>query len=323
MTKIKLSREVKISIIFIFALLLFVWGINYLKGSDLLQKTRKLYADYENVNGLMTANPVLVNGFRIGLVTDMFFKENDSGKIRVEFTINNDILIPQNSTARIIDSDLLGSKAVEIVLGDQGEAVHKDVLNGETQMGLMGSLSTQIEPIKTKAESILASIDSIALAMNAVLNKETQNTLIKSFEEIQQTISHLNNSLSVVDQVLAKDKNKLSDIIGNIESITTNLKNNNDKISNAVNNFSNISDTLAAANLAQTIKEVSNTFGELNQSLNKLNKGEGSAGQLLSNDSLYLNLQNASKNLDLLLEDLKENPHRYVSISVFGKKNKK
>lgn len=322
MTKIKLSREVKISIIFIFALLLFVWGINYLKGSDLLQKTRKLYADYENVNGLMTANPVLLNGFRIGLVTDMYFKEDDTGKIRVEFTINNDILIPKNSIARIIDSDLLGSKAVEIVLGDQGEAVNKDVLIGETQMGLMGNLSSQIEPIKAKAESILASIDSITLAMNIVLNKETQNNLIKSFKEIQQTISHLNSSLSVVDQVLAKDKNKLSDIIGNIESITTNLKNNNEKISNAVNNFSNISDTLAAANLAQTIQEVSNTFGELNQSLNKLNKGEGSAGQLLSNDSLYLNLQNASKNLELLLKDLKENPNRYVSFSLFGKKNK-
>ncbi|MDD4575791.1 MAG: MlaD family protein [Bacteroidales bacterium] len=322
MTKIKLSREVKISIIFIFALLLFVWGINYLKGSDLLQKTRKLYADYENVNGLMTANPVLLNGFRIGLVTDMYFKEDDIGKIRVEFTINNDILIPKNSIARIIDSDLLGSKAVQIVLGNQGEAVNKDVLIGETQMGLMGNLSSQIEPIKAKAESILASIDSITLAMNIVLNKETQNNLIKSFNEIQQTISHLNSSLSVVDQVLAKDKNKLSDIIGNIESITTNLKNNNEKISNAVNNFSNISDTLAAANLAQTIQEVSNTFGELNQSLNKLNKGEGSAGQLLSNDSLYLNLQNASKNLELLLEDLKENPNRYVSFSLFGKKNK-
>lgn len=322
MTKIKLSREVKISIIFIFALLLFVWGINYLKGSDLLQKTRKLYADYENVNGLMTANPVLLNGFRIGLVTDMYFKEDDIGKIRVEFTINNDILIPKNSIARIIDSDLLGSKAVQIVLGNQGEAVNKDVLIGETQMGLMGNLASQIEPIKAKAESILASIDSITLAMNIVLNKETQNNLIKSFNEIQQTISHLNSSLSVVDQVLAKDKNKLSDIIGNIESITTNLKNNNEKISNAVNNFSNISDTLAAANLAQTIQEVSNTFGELNQSLNKLNKGEGSAGQLLSNDSLYLNLQNASKNLELLLEDLKENPNRYVSFSLFGKKNK-
>ncbi|MDD2345460.1 MAG: MlaD family protein, partial [Bacteroidales bacterium] len=220
MTKIKLSREVKISIIFIFALLLFVWGINYLKGSDLLQKTRKLYADYENVNGLMTANPVLLNGFRIGLVTDMYFKEDDIGKIRVEFTINNDILIPKNSIARIIDSDLLGSKAVQIVLGNQGEAVNKDVLIGETQMGLMGNLSSQIEPIKAKAESILASIDSITLAMNIVLNKETQNNLIKSFNEIQQTISHLNSSLSVVDQVLAKDKNKLSDIIGNIESIT-------------------------------------------------------------------------------------------------------
>lgn len=322
MRKIKLNREVKISLIFIFALLLFVWGINYLKGSDLLQKTRKFYADYENVNGLMTANPVLVSGFRIGLVTDMYFKENSTGQIRVEFTINSDILIPKNSIARIIDSDLLGSKAVEIILGDQGEAVNKDVLVGQTQMGLMGSMATQIEPIKMKAESILASVDSIALAISEVLNKETQNNLIKSFEDIQLTISHLNSSLNIVDQVLVKNKNKLSDIIVNIESITTNLKNNNDKISNAVNNFSNISDTIAAANLAQTIQEVSNTFGELNQSLNKLNKGEGTAGQLLANDSLYTNLQNASKNLELLLKDLKENPNRYVNFSLFGRKNK-
>ncbi len=323
MTKIKLTREVKISIVFISALLFFVWGINFLKGSDLLQKTRKFYADYDNVSGLMTANPVLINGFRIGLVTDMYFKEDKSGKVRVELSVNKDILIPKNSIARIVNSDLLGSKAVEIILGDQGEAKHKDILIGETQVGLMDDLATQIDPIKIKAESILASIDSIASAMAMVLNTETQNNLIQSFEHIQETIAHLNNSLKVVDQVLTKDKNKLSDIIGNIESITTNLKNNNQKISNAVNNFSNISDTIAAANLAQTIQEVSKTFGELNQSLNKLNKGEGSAGQLLANDSLYLNLQNASQNLDLLLKDLRENPHRYVNISVFGRKDKK
>ena len=323
MMKLKLNRESKIAIIFIFALVVFVWGINFLKGSDLLQKTRKFYADYEDVSGLMTANPVLLNGFRIGLVTDMYFTDDKSGKVRVEFTINKDVLIPKDSKAKIINSDLLGSKAVQIILGTHGEAKSGDFFIPEVQANLMDEVATQITPIKIKAESILTSIDSIVSSMQLIFNAETKNNLISSFENIQQTIVHLNNSLSTVDQVLSKDKNKLSTIIGNIESISSNLKNNNDKISNALNNFSNISDTIAKANLASTIQNISKSFEQVQQMLDKINKGEGSLGQLASNDTLYNNLQGASDNLNLLLKDMKENPKRYVGFSIFGNKDKK
>lgn len=322
MLKIKLNRESKIAFVFIFALLVFVWGINFLKGSDLLQKTRKFYADYENVSGLMTANPVLLNGFRIGLVTDMYFTEDRTGKVRVEFTINKDVLIPKNSKARIINSDLLGSKAVQIILGDFGEAENGDLLIPEVQSNLIDEVVTQFTPIKIKAEKILTSIDSIVASLTMVFNTETKDNLLSSFENIKQTIIHLNGSLSSVDQVLSKDKNKLSNIINNIESITHNLKDNNAKISNALNNFSNISDTIAKANLSSTIQNISSSFEQVKVLLDKINQGQGSLGQLATNDSLYINLQNASDNLNLLLKDLKENPKRYVSVSVFGKKDK-
>lgn len=323
MKSIKLNRESKIALIFIFALVVFVWGINFLKGSDLLQKTRRFYADYDNVSGLMTANPVLLNGFRIGLVTDMYFTDDKSGKVRVELTINKDVIIPKNSRARIINSDLLGSKAVQIILGDYGEAKNGDLLIPEVQANLIDEVATQFTPIKIKAESILTSIDSIVSSMSMIFNNDTKENLISSFENIKQTIIHLNGSLSSVDQVLSKDKNKLSNIIANIESISLNLKNNNAKISNALNNFSNISDTIAKANLATTIQNISTSVEQVQKMLDKINRGEGSLGQLANNDTLYNNLQGASENLNLLLKDMKENPKRYVGFSIFGNKDKK
>lgn len=315
MKKIKLTRELKIALIFIFALFVFVWGFNYLKGRDLLQKTRKFYADYENVSGLMAANPVLYNGFRIGIVTDMFFADDNSGKVRVEFTIDKDLDIQKNSVARIISSDLLGSKAIQIVQGDGSLAKSGDILIGETQ----GDLLDDIAPIAEKAESVLEKIDSIVLAVNNVLNVETQNNIIESIESLSSTLASINGTLTAVE----KEKKALTDIIKNVNSITENITQNNVRIDNAIKNFSNISDTIANAKIAETINNLSETFNELTATLNKVNNGEGTLGQFASNDSLYLHLQNASENLELLLKDLKENPKRYVHFSLFGRKEKK
>jgi len=320
--KIKLTREAKIAIIFIFTLTLFIWGMNFLKGNDLLQNKRKYYAVYNNVSGLMAANPVLINGFKVGIVTKMEFLNDNSGRVIVEFTINKVVEIPKNTIARIVNSDLLGSKAVQFLLGKGEIAANKDTLIGEVQLSMTDEISAQIKPIKIRAESIMTSLDTIVSSFKVVLNERTQNNLISSFENIQQTLLHLNNTVGSVDFIVSKNKNKLSDFIGNIDEISATIKANNSKISNIISNFSSISDTLAKAQFAQTIQNANKAISDLDIMLSKINKGEGTLGQLATNDTLYINLKNTTESLNLLFKDLKENPKRYVHFSVFGKKDK-
>ncbi len=320
---IKLSREVKISIIFLFTLFLFIWGINFLKGNDLLQNKKKYYAVYNNVAGLMTANPVMINGFKIGLVTKMEFMNDNSGNVLVEFTINKSVDITKNSIARIINADLLGSKAVMLIINKGDIAENKDTLIGETQLSFTDEIATQIDPIKTKTQKILSSLDTILDATKVVLNKQTQNNLIKSFENISQTLEHLNNTIGNVDNIVSKNKNNLSNLIENISNLSQTIKDNDKKISNIINNFSSISDTLAKANFAETINNTNKVVSELQTTLDNINKGKGTIGKLATDEALYINLKNTTENLNILIKDLKENPKRYVHMSIFGKKDKK
>jgi phospholipid/cholesterol/gamma-HCH transport system substrate-binding protein len=320
--KIKLKKELKITLIFFVTLMMFIWGINFLKGSDLFQSRRKFYAIYDNINGLTTANPVQINGYKVGLVTKIDFYGDNSGKVLVEFTIDKSIQIPKNSIAEIT-SDLLGSKSVQIMLGTGTLAINKDTIIGKLQQGMADQISTQIAPIKDKTEHILSSLDTILLSVKGVFNLQNQQNLANSFTNIQQTLEHLSNTMNSVDFVISGNKNKISNFIASLDEISKNIKNNNAKISNIITNFSSISDTLAKANFAQTIKSSEKAISDLQFMLDKINRGEGSLGQLAKNDTLYRNLQNSSESLNQLFKDMKAHPGRYIHFSVFGKKEKK
>lgn len=320
---IKIKKEAKITLIFFITLLLFIWGINYLKGNDLFQSRRRFYAIYDNINGLMTANPVQINGYKVGMVTRIDFLNDNSGRIIVEYTINEPISIPKNSVAQIINSDMLGSKAVLFILGTGPKASDKDTLIGEVQMGMTEQISKEIAPIKLKAEHILSSLDTILLSVKGVFNTQNQQNLAASFNNIQETLAHLNSTMGSVDFIVSGNKDKISNFISSVDEITNNIKNNNSKITAIISNFASISDTLAKANFAQTIKSSEKAISDLQIMLDKVNKGEGSLGQLANNDTLYKNLQNSSESLNVLFKDMKENPRRYVHFSVFGKKEKK
>ena len=318
----KISREIKIAIVFIAGLALLYWGINFLKGKDLFRKERTFYAVYDKVTGLVKANPVLVNGFRVGQVEDMYFHPNNSGKIIVVLTItNNDLVIPSNTVARLFSSDLLGSKAVELQLGNAtAEAKEGDTLTTLIE----GSLTEEvIQPIKVKFEKVMVSLDSVLLIINEVFNEKTRDNLEQSFESIRLTINNLEHTTYNIDTLVSAQKHNLSDIIANVQSISDNIKNNNDKITNIITNFSAISDTVAKSNIASTINNADKSLKEFSEIVAKINRGEGSLGMLVNNDSLYNNLEKSSKELNELIEDIKLNPKRYLNFSVFGGSKKK
>ena len=193
-------------------------------------------------------------------------------------------------------------------------AVDGDTLNANVKRDLMD----QVEPVQKKAEQIISRMDSVLTSVNSTLSPEFQRNFDRSFASIARTLETLEKTTKTVDGLVTNQSSKISLIITNLESISTNLKNNNSTITKIVNNFDKISDDVAKANFAQTITEANKAVADLQVIINKVNSGNGTLGQLINDERMYNNLNNAAANLDKLIVDLKANPKRYVSFSVFG-----
>ena len=323
----KLSKEARIGIIVAAGIALLFWGINYLKGKDFFSRQMVVYALYSRVDGLAPSNPVLVNGLKIGSVKNLLLLPDHSGKIVVSMHINRDILIPRNSTAQIFSADLLGAKSIQMIFGDSKEEVQDgDTLVSDIQRSLSQEVNAQVGPIKVKAENLLSSLDSVISVFRNVFNEGTKQNLKKSFESIANSLTSIEHVTSSLDTMLNK-QGKMKQIFENLSSIVSNIKNNNEKIATMIGNFSSISDTLARANISGTVDNLKKTLEQTSALFKKVNNGEGTLGQLAANDSLYLNLNNASRSLDELLRDFNENPKRYFGVSLIsignGKKKKR
>jgi phospholipid/cholesterol/gamma-HCH transport system substrate-binding protein len=271
----------------------------------------------------MRTNPVSINGLNVGKVSMIAFTNDTSKYLVVEMSITHNVPIPKNSVAEIYSSDLLGSKAVEIKLGNSKEFVKNgDTLRSNAKASIEDEVSKQVLPLKAKAEALMGSFDTLLNVFNQVMNEQTRDNLIKSFASIHNTIKHLEVTTSTLDTIVTNQKGKLSEMIVNVESITRNIKNNNEKISNAINNISKMTDTLAASNLSKTLNSTQKALQNFEEITEKINKGKGTMGMLVNNDSLYYQLEGSSRNLNLFLQDLKSHPKKYVHFSVFGNKDK-
>ncbi|MFZ4706178.1 MAG: MlaD family protein [Bacteroidales bacterium] len=319
-----ISREVKIGLVFITAIVLFLWGLNFLKGKKIFTRQRTFYAVYSQVGGLLNEAPVSINGLIVGQVSSINFVNKQSARVVVEITVDNAINIPGNSTAKIFNADLLGSKSVEIVLGNSSLiAEDGDTLMTTIQMSFSDEVNNQIQPIKKKAEDLMLSLDSVVTELQLIFNAETRDNLTKSFGHIRATLQNLEAVSYNVDTLVYGQRGRMERILFNVESISKNLKDNNGNITKVLQNFAGISDTLAKADISRTINHLNNALSDMATITDKINKGEGSLGLLVNDKKLYNNLESTTKELDALLSDLKLNPGRYVSFSLFGKKAKR
>lgn len=313
----KFTREFKVGLIFLAAIALFIWGFNFLKGTNLFSKTRYFYAVYNKVDGLEKSNKVLVNGLRIGQVQDMDFIEGSS-KIIVEMYIKSDIEIPANSVAKIFATDLLGSKAVEIIMGDSPiYAEDGDTLIASLESSLKDQLTEEVEPLKRKAIVLINSIDSVMAVIQSIFNENTRQNLASTIENIRNTLRNAESVSANIDTILNNEKSRVGAILANLESISRNLDGNNEKINNILTNFESLSDSLASSDLSKTVREAGVAINNLKEISDKINRGEGTIGQLFTNDTLYYNLEKSTSSLDKLLEDIRLNPKRYVKLSLF------
>jgi phospholipid/cholesterol/gamma-HCH transport system substrate-binding protein len=318
------KNEVKVGIIVVLAIALFIYGFNFLKGHNIFNPERKLYAVYPKIDGLIEANPLLLNGFKIGQVKKIELLPADKkNMILVTFILNSDVKIPVKSIAKIFSSDLLGSKAVEVVPSEQLLYVNNgDTLLSQSDDDLKTAVNKQIQPLQKKAEDLISSIDSVMFVVKEVLNANVRQNLISSFESIKNTIITLERTTYQMDTLIGTERYAIASIIQKTNSIVSNIEKNNEKISQAINNFNSISDSLAKANLKKTVEETNIALAGVNKIINQINSGKGTAGKLINSDSLYLSLSKSSEDLDKLLKDLRINPERYVHISVFGRKDR-
>ena len=309
----RITNETKVGILAAVSIAILIVGYSFLKGNDVFSTEHEFYATYESVEGLTVSKPVLVNGFQIGRVSALTLLPN--GRIVAQFKVDEKYEIPKNTIARLESTDLLGGKAIVFELGSSRQyAKSGDTLNANIEKNLM----EQVQPVQKKAEQIVARLDSILTSLNATINPEFQKNFNRSFASIANTLETLEGTTRKVDDLVGTESNRLTAIFTNLESISSNLKNNNQKITSIMSNLDKITDEVARANFSRTIESANKAVADFQLTLNKVNNGNGSLGRLINDENLYNNLNNAAENLDKLMIDLKENPKRYVSFSVFG-----
>jgi phospholipid/cholesterol/gamma-HCH transport system substrate-binding protein len=314
---VKINNETRVGVLAAFAIALLIIGYNFLKGNSIFSSETILYAKYSRVDGLGTSKPVLVNGFQIGRVDQLELMAD--GSILATLKIKDEYKIPVNTIARLESTDLLGGKAIVMVLGNSTEyAADGFTLNTNVERGIMES----VQPVQKKAEQIIAKMDSVLTSVNTILNPNFQQNVEKSFTSISATLASLESTSKKVDLLVGSESSKLSNILSNVESISVNFKNNGAKIDAVLNNLTTTTDKMAALNFKQTVDNANKAMSDLQLMIADIKAGKGSIGKLINDEQMYQNLNNASKNLDALMIDLKANPKRYVHFSVFGKNNK-
>jgi phospholipid/cholesterol/gamma-HCH transport system substrate-binding protein len=318
-----IKKEVKTGIVVTVSLCLLIYGLNFLKGINVFSHSKKLYAVYNDVVGIVPSNPILVNGFSVGQVKKIELRPDASGKIIITMLISNtDVKIPKNSIAKIASNDLLGSKAIQILLGNSTSyAEDGDTLVPEVETSLKDEVSKEVMPVKKKAEDLMASIDSTLAIVQGIFSKDIRSDLSQSIVSIRNSLKHFESTAQNIDELMGSEKERISTILKKVEEISTALAKNSKQLGNAISNISSITDSVAKANLKGTINNADSALYYTSKLLKKINAGQGSLGMLANDTALYKRLTSASDQLSKLLEDLKAHPKRYVHFSLFGKKD--
>jgi len=307
---LKLTKEIKTAFLVLSGIVLFIFIFNYLKGENLLSNSRKITAVYSNVEGLAPSAAVTINGLTVGKVQDIRFTNDGSGRLEVLMLIDSDFKFSKNSKAELYESGLIGGKAIAIVPANDGAAnvASGDVLQSDIKPGLTELVNQRLTPLQEKIESVMLSADDLLKNVNSIFDDQTKSNIKGSLAQLEQTIASFEQTSDALQGLVNENKNSISNTLINFDKIS--------------NDLSGVSQTLAEANLKETIKGLQSTITDFDAILKGIEQGEGSVGKLMKDDQLYNNLEGALGQLEMLLEDMKLNPKRYVHFSLFGKKPK-
>ena len=306
---ITLSKELKTFLFILVGVCFFIFGFNFLKGRSFLQKQITLYTTYSQIEGLVPGAKVSMNGLTIGSVTRADLIPGGT-EIIITMNIRDDISLNKNSSAVLYETGLIGGKAISIEPNFEGTdiIISGDTLPSKIKPGFTELVNRQIAPLQEKIVSTLTSVDSLFDGVSNVLNENTQNNLKSTLENLSVSLENINKASIVLSDLLISNQKNFSNTMDNLSATS--------------NNLTKITDSLASINFINTIEQYEKVAVNINDIIKSLKSGTGSAGKLLNDDSLYFRLTNASKSMELLLNDLKNNPKRYVHFSIFGKKDK-
>ncbi len=308
-----MSKELKTGLIAVAAIALSIWGYNYLKKQNLFNTSRVYYSEFNNIQGLTLASIATINGFQVGNIESIKFNPEKKGTLIVGFSVNQDFYFSKNSTTKITPA-LMGGAELSIIPSYKGEnAVSGNFLIGSSEESMITSLGEKLTPLEGKLNTVLLDADKLINNFNNILDDKTQKDLKSAIANLNITLRHFKNASVSLEGLLADSKPKISSLLQNADG--------------AVSNFNKLSADFEKADLAgnlnQTMAKLNTALAKFDAILADIDNGKGSIGKLLKDDGLYKNLENASKELEELLREVKEHPKRFVHLSIFGKKDKR
>jgi phospholipid/cholesterol/gamma-HCH transport system substrate-binding protein len=311
----KVSNEVKVGVVTLLTILVFIWLYNFLKGKDFFSNSAYYYTVYDKIGGLAESSPVEINGFKVGVVQAIEFENAESGRLIATFSVSKDFKLPKNTVAEIVPVSLLGGMKVQFVYGNgPGTYSDGDTIPGVLAESITDKIETEFLPLKDKISELISNLDSVIVSVNNVMDNEFKKNL-------KGAASNLNNTTGSISRIVGSNEKELKETLVNIDKFSKMLSENTVKMNKTFSNLESITDTLAAADIYTSVTKLKESLEQAALMMDNMNKGKGTAGQFLTNDTLYTNLSNSMESLNLLLLDLKANPKRYVSVSVFGKKS--
>jgi len=316
---VKVSNETKVGAIAVVAVTFLILGFNFLKGKKLFTESTILYGIYANVQGLANSNPIMINGLQVGTVFKIS-TDKDMRRIVVELNITKNINLPKNSIA-LIKPNPIGTTSIEIKLGDAIDNLkNKDTIYTEANAGIFNDVLKKIDPVLYEVKRAVGSIDSLLINVNSVIDPRAKYNIGASLENVNKLTASMLYTTAQLNLLLNAQTGALAKSLNNVNSITGNLAGQNEKINSVVSNLDQATAKLAALDLQKTLTTLDATINDLKAMTAKFNDNKGSLGLLMNDPSLYKNLASTGNKLNLLLDDIRVNPKRYVSISVFGKK---
>jgi phospholipid/cholesterol/gamma-HCH transport system substrate-binding protein len=314
-----ISKEIKIALLGICAILLFVFGYKYLKGSGVFSSTKIVMAEYDNVQGLTPASYVQLKGFTVGTVKTIQLSVEHPDKVLVIMSVDKKLMIPDDSKASIVSLDLLGTKAVNLVLGTSAKSIEENqLIQGDITAGTIESLGASATPAIDSAKITIASLNKTIQNINKILDVNTQNNLKSTLSDMSKTMKDFSEFANQLNAQSAK----IASLIASLNSFAANLDKNGATITHVLNNVEATTANLKKVDFDATMDELKTTMNELQKTLGKINNGTGSMALLMNDDKLYKNLKNTLATANNLLADVNARPSRYINVAIFGKKNK-
>lgn len=314
----QIKREVKLAVTASAAVIILIWGINFLKAKALFDRNNVFYGVYDRVDGLKVSNSVIYRGYSVGQVSSIQFIGERFDRVLVQFSVGKKLKIPANTEAVIQSADIMGSKAINLIPGDATQyAQSGDTLRTELDLGLMEQLNKQLEPLKKRAESIMVSLDTVLVSIQDIFREGGDEKIKGSLRSVGKTLDNVEQASATLNDMLALESKRISEILQHVNNITGNLENSNSNITRSIDNVAAISDSLRTVNLSHTVRQLNGILLQVDSVVGKINRGSGTLGEIVNDDELYYNLTAVSDNLNQLLKEFQVNPKKFVNLSVF------